>query len=85
MEEDNGPDNHIRNQVEEIIRNYEKKTVGSIPLNTLFPLLLNIAFRYKVREDIKEEDLDEIVSKLIEMGFPDALAEEATSEIYKIK
>ena len=84
MREGNNLDDVVRKQVEEIMKDYEKKSVGDIPLNVLFPFLLNTVFRYEVREDIQQEDIDEIIRKLMEIGFPDTLAQEVSNKIYKI-
>ena len=84
MEGGNDLGDAVRKQVEEIMKDYEKKSVGDIPLNVLFPFLLNTVFRYEVREDIQQEDIDEIIRKLMEIGFPDTLAQEVSNKIYKI-
>ena len=74
----------VRQQIEEIMGKYDKQVIGDIPLSALLPLLFNSVIKYEIREDIPQKEVDDLVRKLTELGFPNTIAQEVGSKIYEV-
>ena len=84
MGSNDGLDDLVRQQIKEIMREYDIQAIGDIPLSALFPLLFNSVAKYETREDISQEGVDELIRRLTELGFPDTIAQEVGSKVYEV-
>lgn len=84
MESNDGLSDLVRQQIEEIVRKYDKQVIGDIPLSALFPILLNSVIKYEIREDVPQEEVDDLVRRLTEIGFPTDIAQELGTKAYEL-
>ena len=74
MESNDGLGDIVKQQIEEIMRNYDKQVIGDIPIDALFLIFLNSVIKYEIRENVPQEEMDDLVRRLTEIGFPDDIA-----------
>lgn len=84
MASNDGLSDLVGQQIEEIMGKYYKQVIGNIPLSALFPILVNSVMRYEIREDVPQDEVDDLVRRLTEIGFPDTIAQEFSSKVYEV-
>ena len=84
MESNDGLGDIVKQQIEEIMRNYDKQVIGDIPIDALFLIFLNSVIKYEIRENVPQEEMDDLVRRLTEIGFPDDIAQEISIKAYEL-
>ena len=75
----------VRQQIEEIMGKYDKLVIGDIPLSAVVSIFLNSGvIKYEIREDVPQEEVDGLVRKLTEIGFPNDIAQELGTKAYEL-